>query len=227
MSPASHEQRSELGPGPRTKVRRLPQRARYDSETVHAILDEGWVCHLGVCADGRVTLLPTVYARAGDVLYLHGAPANHALRTAESAGEACVTVTLVDALVLARSAFHHSVNYRSVVAYGLASEVTDRDEKRAALLAIVDHVVPGRATETRPPSDEELRATRVTKFVIDEASAKVRTGGPLDEPADLGLESIWAGQLPLFLGTGSPVPEVDVVAPVPPYLSSYRRPGSP
>lgn len=227
MSPADYEPRSELGPGPRTKVRRLSQRARYDSGTVHAILDEGWVCHLGVCAGGRVSLVPTVYARAGDVLYLHGAPANHALRTAQDAGEACVTVTLVDAIVLARSAFHHSVNYRSVVAYGPASEVTDRDEKRAALLAIVDHVVPGRAGDARPPSDEELRATRVTKFVIAEASAKVRTGGPADEPEDLGLEGVWAGQLPLFLNAGTPVPEMDVLAPVPPYVSSYRRPGPP
>ena len=223
MSPASHEPRHTLGPGPRTKVRRLPERGRYDSETVHAILDEGWVCHLAVSSEGRVTLLPTVYARSGDVLFMHGAPANHALRSAEVPSEACVTVTLVDAIVVARSAFHHSVNYRSVVAYGPASQVTDPEEKEAALLAIVDHVLPGRVGDTRPPSPEELRATRVTKFVIAEASAKVRTGGPSDEPEDLGLEGVWAGQLPLNVVPGPPIAEMGVLAPVPAYVDGYGR----
>ena len=223
MSPSSHEPRSTLGPGPRTKVRRLPERGRYDSETVHAILDEGWVCHLAVSSEDRATILPTVYARSGDVLYMHGAPANNALRSAEVASEACVTVTLVDAIVVARSAFHHSVNYRCVVMYGPASQVTDPEEKEAALLAIVEHVLPGRAGDTRPPSPEELRATRVTKFVIAEASAKVRMGGPNDDPEDLGLEGVWAGQLPLNVVPGPPIAEMGVLAPVPAYVDGYGR----
>ncbi len=224
MSPASHEPRESFGPGPMTKVRRLPERARYDRASVHAILDEGWVCHLGFSVGDRTAVLPTLYGRVEDILYLHGAPANHALRSAEATAGACVTVTLVDGLVLARSAFHHSVNYRSVVCYGPASEVTDLEEKRAALLAIVDHVLPGRAGDARPPSREELRATRVTKFVIAEASAKVRAGGPKEDPEDLALEGIWAGELPLCVVAGNPVPDNGVVAPVPGYVSRYGRP---
>ncbi len=224
MSPASHEPRESFGPGPMTKVRRLPERARYDRAAVHAILDEGWVCHLGFPAGDRAAVLPTLYARVEDILYLHGAPANHALRSTEAAVGACVAVTLVDGLVLARSAFHHSVNYRSVVCYGPASEVTDLEEKRAALLAIVDHVLPGRAGDARPPSKEELRATRVTKFVIAEASAKVRAGGPKEDPEDLALEGIWAGEVPLRVVAGNPVPDSGVTAPVPGYVRRYNRP---
>ena len=223
MSPATHEPGELFGPGPMTKVRRLPERARYDRASVHAILDEGWVCHLGFTAGGRAAVLPTLYARVEDILYLHGAPANHALRSAEAATGACVTVTLVDGLVLAPSAFHHSVNYRSVVAFGPANEVTDVEEKRAALLAIVDHVLPGRARDARPPSNEELRATRVTKFVIAEASVKIRAGGPKEGPEDLALD-IWAGELPLSVVAGEPVPDGDVMAPVPGYVSRYGRP---
>jgi nitroimidazol reductase NimA-like FMN-containing flavoprotein (pyridoxamine 5'-phosphate oxidase superfamily) len=170
-------------------------------------LDDAFVCHLGFLRDGQPTVLPTLYARDGDVRYLHGAPANAALRSAEAATAACVAVTLVDGLVLARSAFHHSVNYRSVVAFGTAGEVTDFAEQERALLAIVDYVVPGRPRDSRPPSPEELRATRVTRFEIEEASAKVRTGGPNEEPADLELTSFWAGVLPLRVVLGTPVPD--------------------
>ena len=149
-------------------------------------------------------MIPTAYARIGDWIYLHGAPANYAMRRAVEGDSVCLTVTLVDALVLARSAFHHSINYRSVVVFGVAQEVEDFDEKRTALMAFVDHVVPGRSPDTRPPSDSELRATRVVKVEIEEASAKVRTGGPKDDPEDLDLTGIWAGEMPLQLVPGAP-----------------------
>ena len=213
-----------LGPGPHTLVRRLAERARYDRATVQAILDEAWMCHLASCEDGWPSVLPMLYVREGDFLYLHGAPANHSLRSAEAATAACVTVTLVDGLVLARSAFHHSVNYRSVVAFGTAREVTDVGEKKRAFLALVDHVVPGRARDARPPTPEEIRATRLTKFEIEEASAKIRTGGPKEEPEDLALaiaggRPIWAGQLPLSVVAGKPVP--DDQGPLPPEVPDY------
>jgi uncharacterized protein len=215
-------------PGPRTRVRRLPERARYDRGTVEAILDEGFVCHLGFCSDGEPVVIPTAYVRVGDAIYVHGAPANHALRRAAEGDSVCLTVTLVDGLVLARSAFHHSINYRSLVVFGTAHEVEDDDEKRFALLAFVDHVVPGRRTDTRPPNGSELRATRVVKVDITEASAKVRSGGPKDDPEDLALTEIWAGELPFHVVPGEPLADYSapVSAPLPAYLASYRRPGS-
>lgn len=217
----------DVGPGPRTRVRRLPERAKYDRATVEAVLDEGFVCHLGFCVDGEPVVIPTGYARVGDVIYVHGAPANYALRRAVEGDSVCLTVTLLDGLVLARSAFHHSMNYRSVVVFGVAHEVEDDEEKRLALTAFVDHVVPGRNADTRPPSDSELRATRVVKVEIMEASAKVRTGGPKDEPEDLALPGVWAGELPFLVVPGAPLPDdsAPVSAPVPPYVASYRRPG--
>jgi nitroimidazol reductase NimA-like FMN-containing flavoprotein (pyridoxamine 5'-phosphate oxidase superfamily) len=194
---------------------------------VDAILDEAFVCHLGFCSGGEPVVIPTAYARIGDAIYAHGAPANYALRRAVEGGSVCVTVTLIDGLVLARSAFHHSINYRSVVIFGVAHEVEDLDEKRRALMAFVDHVVPGRSTDTRPPSDSELRATRVVKVEIVEASAKVRDGGPKDDPEDCALTGIWAGELPLQVVPGAPVPDdaAPVTAPVPSYVVSYQRPG--
>ncbi len=214
-----------LGPGPRTRVRRLPERAKYDRATVEAVLDEGFVCHLGFCSEGEPLVIPTAYVRVGDTIYVHGAPANHALRRAVEGDPVCLTVTLVDGLVLARSAFHHSINYRSVVVFGVAREVDDPDEKRTALLAFVDHVVPGRNADTRPPTDSELRATRVVKVEITEASAKVRSGGPKDDPEDFALPGIWAGEMPLRVVPGAPVADdsAPVTAPVPSYLASYRR----
>jgi uncharacterized protein len=215
--------------GPRSKVRRLPDRARYDRASVEAILDEGFVCHVGFSTDSGPVVLPTGYARVGDALYLHGAAANHALRTVGDGAAVCVTVTLVDGLVLARSAFHHSINYRSVVVYGRASEVRDPDEKRAALEAVVEHIVPGRSADARGPNDSELRATRVVRVGIDEASAKVREGGPKDDPEDLEVEDVWAGHLPLAMVTGEPVVDEagHVTAPLPAYVARYRRPGGP
>ena len=217
----------QLGPGPRTRVRRLPERARYDRAAVNAILDEAFVCHLGVCLDDEALVIPTGYARVDDVIYVHGAPANQALRRAVEGGTVCLTVTLVDGLVLARSAFHHSINYRSVVVFGVAREVLDLDEKRLAMLAFVDHVVPGRSAGTRSPTDAELRATRVVKVEITEASAKVRTGGPKEDPEDLGLTGIWAGEMPLRMAAGAPVADnsAPVTAPVPEYVANYYRPG--
>ncbi|HEV2369335.1 MAG TPA: pyridoxamine 5'-phosphate oxidase family protein [Acidimicrobiales bacterium] len=208
----------------RTRLRRLAERGHHDLATVCEILDAGLVCHVGFALDGRPWVFPTAYARAGGHLYLHGASGNFALRTLSSGVEACVTVTMVDGLVLSRSAFHHSINYRSVMLFGRSFEVDDDEEKRRAVLAIVDHIVPGRASDTRPPTDKELRATRVVRFPIVEASAKVRTGGPKEEPEDLALP-YWAGVLPLSLQPGTPVPDPDVdpdgVGAVPDYVAGW------
>jgi hypothetical protein len=191
----------------RSRVRRKADRARYDFSTAAAILDEALLCHVGFAVDGRPWVVPTTFARVGDHLYLHGAAGNFALRTLSAGGvEACVTVTLLDGLVLARSAFHHSMNYRSVMLFGSATAVVDVSEKQSALLAIVDHMEPGRSSCTRLPTDAELRSTLVVRFPIDEGSAKVRTGGPIDDPEDLALAH-WAGVIPLALVRGSPVPD--------------------
>jgi uncharacterized protein len=213
--------------GRRSKVRRLPERGAYDRETIEAILDEGIVCHLGFCTDQGPVVLPMGYARVGDVVYVHGAPANHALRTVGTGAPVCLVVTLVDGLVLARSAFHHSINYRSVVVYGTATEVVDLAEKRAALDAVVEQIVPGRTVHARGATEKELRATRVVRVSIDEASAKIRTGGPKDEPEDVETGGIWAGHLPLTVVPGAPVPDAwcDEHLGVPGYVAHYRRPG--
>jgi uncharacterized protein len=213
----------QIAPTDRTTVRRQSQRASYERERVDAVIDEALSCHVGFAIDGRPWVIPTIHARIDDVLYLHGAVANHMLRAISGGIEACVTITLVDALVLARSAFHHSMNYRSVMVFGRATIVDDPDEKWAALHALVEHVVPGRMADARPPSDAELRKTSVLRLPISEASAKVRTGGPIDDPEDLALP-IWAGQLPLSTTFGSAVAEPDTSATVPAYVTGYRRP---
>ncbi len=213
----------QIAPTDRTTVRRQSQRASYERKLVDAVIDEALSCHVGFAIDGRPWVIPTIHARIDDVLYLHGAVANHMLREISGGIEACVTITLVDALVLARSAFHHSMNYRSVMVFGRATIVDDPDEKWAALHALVEHVVPGRMAEARPPSDAELRKTAVLRLPISEASAKVRTGGPIDDPEDLALP-VWAGQLPLSTAYGSAVSEPDTVATVPAYVTGYRRP---
>ncbi len=208
----------------RVRVRRLPGRGRYQRECINAILDEGFVCHVGfVSRDGPV-VIPMAYGRHGDRLYLHGASGNAMLRGASAGGQLCVTVTLVDGLVLARSAFHHSINYRSVVVYGIGEEVTDADEKERALTIIVEHLVPGRGADARPPTATELRATRVVRVPLTEASAKVRAGGPNDDDEDLDLP-VWAGELPFLSTTGLPVAAdglTDGLRP-PDYVTSYRR----
>jgi len=194
----------QLEPSQRTQLRRHPERGRYDEATIHAILDEGVVAHVGVVTDQGPVVLPMAYARVGRTLYLHGAAGNAMLRAAEDA-PVCATITLLDGLVLAKSAFHHSMNFRSVVVFAAGRSVDDRAERRAALDAIVEHVVPGRSAEARPPSDAELRATRVLALDLADASAKVRAGPPLDDDADADWPA-WTGTIPLSLVRGTPVP---------------------
>jgi nitroimidazol reductase NimA-like FMN-containing flavoprotein (pyridoxamine 5'-phosphate oxidase superfamily) len=212
-------------PGPRTVPTRLRERARYDKETVHQVLDEALVCHLGFVADGAPVVLPTIHARIGDTLYLHGSTGSRPLRGAAEGLAVCVTVTLVDGLILARSAFHHSMNYRSVVVHGTARLVTDPAEKLAAMEAVVEHVVPGRFGDCRPPLAKELAATALLRLDLSEVSAKVRTGGVVDEPEDMDLP-YWAGVLPVSPAFAAPVPDValDPATPLPTYLAEYRRP---
>jgi nitroimidazol reductase NimA-like FMN-containing flavoprotein (pyridoxamine 5'-phosphate oxidase superfamily) len=191
-------------PTARTALRRLPARGSYDREVVHAILDEALVAHLGMNTDKGPRVIPTTYARLGEVVYVHGSVANHAFRAAASGIEVCLIVTLLDGLVLARSAFHHSMNYRSVAVYGTPSTVTDPTEKRAALDAMVNRSAPGRADQARPPTDAELRSTIVLALPLVEVSAKIRTGGPIDDEADLD-RPVWAGVIPLHLLAGDPI----------------------
>jgi len=187
----------------RTRLRRKADRGCYELEAVRAILDEALICHVGFAFEGRPWVMPTTFAHVDGYLYLHGAAANFALRSLAEGAETCVTVTLLDGLVLARSAFHHSMNYRSVMLFGRAEAVVDPDEKTRALLAIVDHMVAGRSADTRHPSEKELRATLVVRLRIDEGSAKRRIGGPVEEPEDMALAH-WAGLIPLVLMRGEP-----------------------
>lgn len=187
-------------PTSRTTVRRRAQRGHYDRATIDAVLDEGFVCHVGIADDHGPVVLPTGYVRIGDEVILHGSAANRMLRLAADGRPLCVTVTLLDGLVLARSAFHHSMNYRSVVVFGQA-RVVEGEEKVRALEAFVDHIVPGRSAEARPPDERELAATLVIAVPLDEASAKVRTGPPSDDEADMALD-VWAGVIPLGLVRG-------------------------
>ncbi|MEU0190645.1 pyridoxamine 5'-phosphate oxidase family protein [Streptomyces afghaniensis] len=199
-------------PTDRTVPTRSADRAAYDKDLVHAILDEAYVCHLGFVRDGAPVVLPTLYARVGERLYVHGSTGSRPLREAGQADPGlpvCLTVTHVDGLVLARSAFHHSINYRSVVVHGVAHDVTDPEEKRQALDALVDHVVPGRSADSRPANKKELAATAVIRLNLDEVSAKLRTGGANDEPEDLTLPH-WAGVVPLRKGYDAPVANPDL-----------------
>ncbi|HEU4974746.1 MAG TPA: pyridoxamine 5'-phosphate oxidase family protein [Baekduia sp.] len=193
-------------PSERTRVRRAPARAVYDREAVEAILDEAQVAHLGFAVDGQPYVIPTLHARVGDLVYVHGSSASRALRTLRGGAPMCLTVTLVDGLVLARSVFHHSMNYRSVVVLGEARAVDDREEKLRALEAFTEGLIPGRWAEARPPSDQELKGTQILALPIDEASAKVRTGGPVDDDEDYALD-VWAGVLPLALRAGALEPD--------------------
>jgi nitroimidazol reductase NimA-like FMN-containing flavoprotein (pyridoxamine 5'-phosphate oxidase superfamily) len=186
----------------RITVRRIPKRAHYDQETIHAILDEALICHVGFVMHGEPFVIPTIHARVGGTLYLHGAIASRMLKVLGEGGIVCASATLVDGLVLARSAFHHSMNYRSVSVFGHARRVTDPREIQLALDAIVDHVAPGRRAEVRSPNEKELAATAVVALPIEEASAKVRTGGPIDDEEDHALD-VWAGVLPLAIASGT------------------------
>jgi uncharacterized protein len=209
----------------RTRVYRKPGRGSYDRETVHSILDEALVCHVGFVQDGQPYVIPTIHARDGETLYLHGANANRTFRVLSGGTPCCLTATLVDELVLARAALHHSLNYRSVMVLGTAREVTDAEEKQRALRLVVEHIAPGRAEEVRGPSEVDLRSTKVLAMEIDEASAKVRTGPPIDDDEDLELP-YWAGVLPLELGTGLPLnaPDLTRDLPVPDHVRGWSRP---
>jgi uncharacterized protein len=193
-------------PSERTRVRREPDRGVYDRATIDAILDEGLVCHLGFVQDGQPFVIPTLYGRVGDVVYVHGSSASRMLRTLEGGVDACVTVTLVDGIVLARSIFNHSINYRSVVVLGRAVPVEEAEEKLQALEAFSHRVLPGRWAEVRPPTAKELKATAILRLPLDEVSAKARTGPPNDYEDDLAVP-VWAGVIPLSLQAGTPVPD--------------------
>ena len=208
----------------RTKLRRLPKRGHFDRETVYGILDEGFICHVGFAPEGQPFVIPTGYARVEDTLYIHGSQASRMLRTLSGGINACVTVTLIDGLVLARSAFHHSMNYRSVVIFGRATVVEDGEEKNAALFALSEHIVPGRWADVREPNEQELRQTTVLSLPLVEASAKIRTGPPLDDEEDYALP-VWAGVIPLRLEAGTPVADERLMEgiEVPEYAANYRR----
>ncbi|MGA5068464.1 pyridoxamine 5'-phosphate oxidase family protein [Streptomyces exfoliatus] len=213
-------------PTDRTVPTRSRERASYDKALVHSILDEAYICHLGFVRDGAPVVLPTLFARIGDRLYVHGSTGSRPLRAtgdgvATPGLPVCLTVTHVDGLVLARSAFHHSLNYRSVVVHGTAHQVTDPEELRTALDALVDQVVPGRSADSRPANTKELAATAVIRLDLDEVSAKVRTGGPNDDPEDRSLPH-WSGVVPVRGGYGTPVPadDLDPAVAVPDYLTA-------
>ena len=223
--PTTGSTESSTPPSDRTAVRRLPERGSYDAEAAHAILDEGIIAHVGLATpENGPVVIPMLYARDGDRLLLHGSPASRLLRTASKGADVCVTVTLIDGLVLARSAFHHSMNYRSVVVFGRATRIDDLDERRVALDVLVEHIVPQRTTEARGANDKELRGTLVLALPLDEMSVKVRTGGPVDEPEDYELD-VWAGVLPLPTVPGTPIPDEVQPAdrPVPGYIAGYSR----
>lgn len=211
-------------PTAKTTLKRLPERGDFDRQTVYQILDEALICHVGFAVDGQPVVIPTSYARIGDTFYIHGSAASRMLRAVSGGIAVCVTVTLMDGLVLARSAFHHSINYRSVVIFGNATLVEDEQGKLAALAALTEHIVPGRWAEVRPPTAQELKATTVLALPLIEVSAKVRTGDPKDDDEDLAIP-VWAGQLPLRLTPGEPVNDslLSNGIELPDYVRNYKR----
>jgi nitroimidazol reductase NimA-like FMN-containing flavoprotein (pyridoxamine 5'-phosphate oxidase superfamily) len=214
-----------IGPTERTTLKRLAKRGSHERATIEAILDEALTCHVGFVLEGQPYVIPTIHGRIGDRLYVHGSAANRMLKTMADGVPACVTVSLVDGLVMARSAFHHSMNYRSVVVLGAAHPVTDPKEKWDALHAIVEHVAPGRWAEVREPNDKEMKATLVLGLSLDEASAKIRTGPPIDDEEDYALRC-WAGVVPLRLTALDPIAEPRLaagIAPSPAVLDASRR----
>jgi len=216
-------------PSDRVRLRRKRERGSYDREAIDAILDEALIAHLGIADEsGQPYVIPTLHARSGDVVYCHGSPASRTLRTLQAGAPACLTVSLIDGLVLARSAMHHSANYRSAMLIGRARPVEDPREKRAALRAVIEHIVPGRWDDVRPPSENELKATAVLALPIEEASAKLRTGAPVDDEQDYALPA-WAGVIPLTSEPQAlqPDPRLRAGIAAPDYVTSYRRPGRP
>ena len=217
-------QRGAEAPSERVRLRRKRERGSYERATIDAILDEGLIAHLGIVEDGRPFVIPTLHARDGDVVYCHGSSASRTLRALGAGLPVCLTVSLIDGLVLARSAMHHSANYRSAVLLGTARLVDDPDERLHAFRTVVERIVPGRWPEVRAPSEKESRATAVLALPIEEASAKVRTGGPVDDEEDYALPA-WAGVIPLSLRAGEPEPDERLAPgiPVPAYASGYGR----
>ncbi|MEM6448989.1 MAG: pyridoxamine 5'-phosphate oxidase family protein [Cyanobacteria bacterium P01_D01_bin.105] len=208
----------------KTQVKRAPKRGRYDFETVASILDAGLVCHVGFVINHQPVVIPTAYGRLDDKVYIHGAGASRLMQSLKTGIDVCLNVTLLDGLVLARSAYHHSMNYRSVVLFGKAEQVNEPNEKRLALRAFTEHVMKGRWDEVRPPNPAELASTVVLALPITEASAKIRTGPPIDDPADYDLP-VWAGVLPLRKQAGSPIadPKLPVGVAVPDNIRTYQR----
>jgi len=214
-----------MEPSKRSEVRRLPERGHYDPQTINSILDEALICHVGFVADdGYPVVIPTIHARSGSTLYLHGSPASRMLRSVKNGAEVCVTVTIVDGLVLARSVFHHSMNYRSVVVFGRPREVDDPDEKMRALEAVTEHVAHGRWADARQPNDLEFNGTTVLAIDMDETSAKIRTGPPGDDDEDYALP-IWAGVVPVATTFGRAIedPALRDGIDAPDYVTDYRR----
>ena len=216
-----------VAPTARTRVKRLPKRASYDREAIYSILDTAMLCHVGFAIDSQPYVIPTLHVRIDDLLYIHGSTASRMLGAAADGTPIAVTVTHIDGLVLARSAFHHSVNYRSVVILGTATLVTDPAEKFAVMKGLIDHVAPGRWDHIRHPNEKELAATSVLSIPIVEASAKLRSGDPLDDEADYALP-IWAGQIPFAMKTLTPVADarVDASIPIPAHVTEYRLPAN-
>ena len=215
---------STFSPTDRTTLKRLSKRGDFDRDTIFAILDEAFICHVGFIVNGKPVVIPTSYVRVAEDVYIHGSAASRMLRSIEEGIDVCVTVTLIDGLVLARSAFHHSINYRSVVIFGKANAVDESEEKIRALHAFTEHVVPGRWADVRPPNETELRATLVLRLRLAEVSAKVRTGPPIDDDEDYNL-AVWAGVVPLRLIADAPVIDDRVPAGIeaPDYVKEYSR----
>ena len=209
----------------RTGVRRLPERGVYDRDAIAAIVDEALICHVGFVHDGYPVVIPTIHARRDDTLYIHGSPASRMLRSLKKGAEVCVTITLIDGLVMARAPFHSSMNYRSVVVFGEARAVEDSDEKWEAFRLITEHVAAGRWDDSRQPTDKEMRATTVVALPLTEASAKVRVGPPADDEEDYALD-LWAGVVPIRQIAGAPEddPRLKPGVSAPAYLTDYRRP---
>jgi nitroimidazol reductase NimA-like FMN-containing flavoprotein (pyridoxamine 5'-phosphate oxidase superfamily) len=208
----------------KTKLKRLPKRGNFDRETIYKILDEAFICHIGFTVEGQTFVIPTAYGRKGDTLYVHGSAASRMMREMSKGIDVCITVTLVDGLVLARSAFHHSINYRSVVIFGKAEIVENEAEKNDALFAFTEHLIPNRWAEIREPNSKELKGTTVLKLEITEASAKIRMGNPIDDDEDMNLD-VWAGVIPLQIVAGEPIDD-DLLKEkmlVPEYLKDYKR----
>ena len=222
-SPSAPDSAADFTPTQRTRVKRLHQRAAYDRKTIHAILDAGLICHVGYVIDGQPYVTATAYWREGERLYWHGSSASRMLRTVKTGVPVCFTVSLFDGLVLARSGFHSSINYRSVMAFGTASAVTGEAEKLAALEAFSERITPGRWPELRAPTEQELKATTVVSMTLEDGVAKVRTGPPADDEEDMDLD-VWAGVLPVGTQVGAPLDDPDLKAGIAPpaYLNEFR-----